>query len=752
MTTTPLRCHLLIGAPGSGKTTFARLLAPLLRGPHGDPGLVLSTDAIREELFGDAGIQGPWDEIRTVLLTRLQKAVEAGIPVIIDATHARRPWRLLYTQALQLPQPVEWIGWWLTTPLQTCLEWAQQRQRPVPEAVIREFHSAIGHKKFGPSRDEGFATVVTLNPAAGEASLDALQGPTSPLLGLDRRISAGVNRNQAKLPYLHRYSRLLDLERLLFLLRLLTSFNGLDDTDPGTASALEQILNPAPVGDLADRAAAYLVSWKEVHGGNAECYGDAASIRADLAWLEANGFFHLDWQSEQPIEPGEARPQSGSSRNGGYAYLGDSRAFRRVFTLLRHILRQPFDAPPALEPEGKASSPRGERNLHSHLIQQLSHLEGSYASGQESVLRKDFEELLLPYGFRRETRGRPESVRHGYAIGTALLSVEELLDVHNLLKASLERLSDASQKPVLQALEERLRWAGLLDYQLPRTRHPKRAFANRALTEAPNGTLAQPETNQRLERAIVDRRRIRLRHLPDPEPTQEMRQRGDDGSFVVWPLQMLFHNISWYLAFERYGIGTSQGLIQTLRLDRLVMLGEDGNARRNSPHEHTAALQRLERLLHLCGGLYFGNSLEAQLAITASLPDSAAANHPAQIAGLEWYDRLRFSCTPAIFRLIREEPKRFPPEHTRYSKPIAGLSDWEPGPLDQLQPNAPGDSHLYPVEIMLPRWTVHEDWDLRGWLFRFGAGIRIEEPSALRQTHLQMAQDVVDLYTRAPQS
>ena len=56
---------------------------------------MLSTDAIRAELFGDASVQGPWDEIRAVMLQRLREAVAAGRPVIIDATHARRPWRLL---------------------------------------------------------------------------------------------------------------------------------------------------------------------------------------------------------------------------------------------------------------------------------------------------------------------------------------------------------------------------------------------------------------------------------------------------------------------------------------------------------------------------------------------------------------------------------------------------------------------------------------------------------------------------------
>ena len=58
-------------------------------------------------MFGDAAVQGPWSEIRERL-------------VIVDATHARRPWRLAFTQALELPAPVEWIGWWLKTPDAQC--------------------------------------------------------------------------------------------------------------------------------------------------------------------------------------------------------------------------------------------------------------------------------------------------------------------------------------------------------------------------------------------------------------------------------------------------------------------------------------------------------------------------------------------------------------------------------------------------------------------------------------------------------
>ena len=37
----------------------------------------------------------------------------------------------------------------------------------------------------------------------------------------------------------------------------------------------------------------------------------------------------------------------------------------------------------------------------------------------------------------------------------------------------------------------------------------------------------------------------------------------------VWPLQLLFHNIGWYLAYEKDAVGRDHGLICTERLDRL---------------------------------------------------------------------------------------------------------------------------------------------------------------------------------------
>ncbi|NDG74811.1 MAG: ATP-binding protein [Synechococcaceae bacterium WB8_1B_136] len=248
--TAPLRCHLLIGPPASGKTTLAGVLAELTGA------VVLSTDAVRGEIFGDAAVQGPWRDIEALLHQRIREAVAAGMPVIVDATHARRPWRLAITQALALPAPVEWIGWWLYTPLSTCLQWNHSRKRLVPEPVIREMAAALADPVFGPSRAEGMASVVAVVPTQVRDLEPLLRDE---LARLDHRIRSARNRESRFA--LHGYSRLLDLERLLYLLRLLSAFPDLAAEDAATRAELEAIVSPLPEGSATAMPQPYGAIW-----------------------------------------------------------------------------------------------------------------------------------------------------------------------------------------------------------------------------------------------------------------------------------------------------------------------------------------------------------------------------------------------------------------------------------------------------------------------------------------------------------
>ena len=699
----PLRCHLLIGQPASGKTTLAKALAPLLAGPGEPSALVLSTDAIREEVFGDAAVQGPWVDIQQRLHQRIAEAVAAGVPVIVDATHARRAWRLAITQALPLPAPVEWIGWWLYTDLPTSLDWNARRQRPVPVPVIQEMAAALADPHFGPSRAEGFAALCAVVPAHHDDLTPVLQAE---LAGLERRIRSATNRER-KLQR-HGYSRLLDLERLLYLIRLLSSWPDLEATDPVSTEELEAILSPLPEGDLADRAAAFL---GRLHG---ECYADATAIRGDLAWLEANGFCSA-LPSTAPIQLAPAPRRTASGLHGGVPPMGDGPVFLRVMTLLRHLLQVPFDRPAA----------RGA-NLHQHLIAATEAIPGAYLPGETATLRKDLEKILTPYGFRH----RHDNVRHGYCLGAAVLPVPRLRELHHLVRQSAGRLADPSAQDLLAELDERLAWAGIsTDGMAPVRSYARHAVVDTALVR--RESLAAPRRAEAIEAAIVARRRVLLERFPGvgsfaDSPASELR---------VWPLQLIFHNVGWYLLFEEDFIGQEQGLIRSERLDRLALRRRGGDLRRSS-EDHAGTLRRLERLLHHSGGIYFGTDLEQQLAVASP---TAQRRSQALVT-------LRFCCAPWAFAFIREGLQRYPIEHTRFSKPLPADSWWHhPKAPHVLEPGPAAISHPYPVELDLPSWTVAADIDLRSWLFAFGGGIRIERPDALRQELVERCREAVEV-------
>jgi predicted kinase len=698
----PLRCHLLIGQPASGKTTLARALAPLLTGPGEPPVLVLSTDAIRAEVFGDAAVQGPWVDIQQRLHQRLGEAVAAGVPVIVDATHARRAWRLAIIQALVLPAPVEWIGWWLYTDLPTSLAWNARRRRPVPVPVIQEMAAALADPHFGPMRAEGFAALCTVVPTHHDDLTPVLQAE---LAALDRRVRSATNRERQV--QRHGYSRLLDLERLLFLVRLLSTWPDLAASDPAGAEELGAILSPLPEGDLADRAAAFL---GRLHG---DAYADAAAIRRDLAWLEANGFCSAV-PSTTPIQLAPLARNPHGAVHGGLPPMGDGTVFLRVMTLLRHLLQEPFDRP----------AERGG-NLHQHLIAATEAIPGAYLPGETATLRKDLEKILTPYGFRH----RNDNVRHGYCLGTAVLSPPRLRELHNVVRQTAGRLADPSAQDLLTELDERLGWSGIsATEQAPVRSYARHTVVDLALVR--RDSLAAPRRAEAIETAIVEHRRVLLKRFAEMGSFAD----GPSGELRVWPLQLIFHNVGWYLLFEEDHLGHDQGLIRCERLDRLALVQSRGDLRRNAD-SHGAALRRLERLLHHSGGIYFGIDLEQQRQIAGP---SAQRRGQALVT-------LRFRCSPWAFAFIREGLQRYPIEHTRFSRPLPGDTWWHhPKAPHVLEPGPAGGSHPYPVELDLPPWTVAADIDLRSWLFAFGGGIRIESPQALRLELLQRCRETIE--------
>ncbi len=82
-----------VGLPGSGKSTFVKQLA------KSENAIILSSDAIRQELFGDATKQKSRVVFRT-LYERLNDLVAKGYSVIVDATNIERERRMFALRKL----------------------------------------------------------------------------------------------------------------------------------------------------------------------------------------------------------------------------------------------------------------------------------------------------------------------------------------------------------------------------------------------------------------------------------------------------------------------------------------------------------------------------------------------------------------------------------------------------------------------------------------------------------------------------
>lgn len=121
----------ITGPPGSGKTAIARAAAALLR-KRGAPVTVLELDAVRQSLTPEPQYtDGERELVYRALGYMAAQLVEAGVPVIVDATAHRRAWRDAARAAIARFAEVQ-----LLCPLEVCRERERTRARGnAPEGI-----------------------------------------------------------------------------------------------------------------------------------------------------------------------------------------------------------------------------------------------------------------------------------------------------------------------------------------------------------------------------------------------------------------------------------------------------------------------------------------------------------------------------------------------------------------------------------------------------------------------------------------
>ena len=157
-----MKAFVMVGAPGSGKSTYAGELVLC------ENATIICGDSIREELYGSADVQGTWAEIHDKIEEYVEECAGHGWPIVLDGTHYRASYR---KEAIALLRSYGYnhIEAVVCNPsLATCLARNFQRKRHVPDYVIKGIHEKL-QSSLGFIGIEGFSQ-VTFVPSADENS------------------------------------------------------------------------------------------------------------------------------------------------------------------------------------------------------------------------------------------------------------------------------------------------------------------------------------------------------------------------------------------------------------------------------------------------------------------------------------------------------------------------------------------------------------------------------------------------------
>jgi len=143
---------LMVGLPASGKSTYTQKLAKEYNAT------ILSSDKLREELYGDTKDQEHNDEVFAELHRRVKDLLSQGINVIYDACNISYKKRKSFLEGLKSFN-CEKICYLVATPYEKCLEQNKLRERQVPDYVIKRMYLNF----YIPQYYEGWQKINIIN-------------------------------------------------------------------------------------------------------------------------------------------------------------------------------------------------------------------------------------------------------------------------------------------------------------------------------------------------------------------------------------------------------------------------------------------------------------------------------------------------------------------------------------------------------------------------------------------------------------
>lgn len=139
--------EILVGLPSSGKSSYCKKQKEM----HPDI-IIVSSDAIREEVFGDVNDQSHNGEVFNIVFKRVKEAILNDKDVILDATNLSRKRRINFIRELPKCNCNAVV---FAVPFYICCERNSKRERVVPQHVMERMYKSFEP----PHRAEGFSAI-----------------------------------------------------------------------------------------------------------------------------------------------------------------------------------------------------------------------------------------------------------------------------------------------------------------------------------------------------------------------------------------------------------------------------------------------------------------------------------------------------------------------------------------------------------------------------------------------------------------
>lgn len=156
--------YMMVGVPGSGKSTYARNNIPNVT--------VLSSDDIRAEIGADGGDKKMHKQVFEILHERVKEHLSAGEAAVYDATNLRRTRRTEFLNEIKDVTDHK-VCVYFDIPLEQALSQNTDRDTPVPEEVIKR----MNREMCEPTVSEGWDEIIVVR-SLPERNIDRIRKMT----------------------------------------------------------------------------------------------------------------------------------------------------------------------------------------------------------------------------------------------------------------------------------------------------------------------------------------------------------------------------------------------------------------------------------------------------------------------------------------------------------------------------------------------------------------------------------------------